>query len=142
MKKIMMTVAVAVAVVFTAAAQKIKEAEVPEAVKTAFVKQYPGVAVKWEKEDGLFEAGFKKEGSSMSALYEANGTVTETEIEMPVAELPAVVLDYVKEHYSGKKIKEASRITKADGTLNYEAEVAGKDVLFDATGKFIKEAKD
>jgi hypothetical protein len=26
--------------------------------------------------------------------------------------------------------------------VNYEAEVAGKDVIFDAAGKFLKEVKD
>ena len=42
----------------------------------------------------------------------------------------------------GKNIKEGAKITKADGTVNYEAEVNGTDVIFDASGKFIKEAKD
>jgi hypothetical protein len=31
---------------------------------------------------------------------------------------------------------------KANGEVNYEAEVPHKDVIFDANGKFIKEAKD
>ena len=59
-----------------------------------------------------------------------------------MAELPEAVLSYVKEHYKGKVIKEGAKITKADGTVNYEAEVSGKDVIFDSNGKFIKEAKD
>ena len=61
---------------------------------------------------------------------------------MKVTELPANVLSYVKEHYKGKTIKEASKITKATGIVNYEAEVSGMDVIFDASGKFIKEMKD
>jgi hypothetical protein len=35
-----------------------------------------------------------------------------------------------------------AKITKADGTVNYEAEVDGKDVIFNSIGKFLKEAKD
>jgi len=51
-------------------------------------------------------------------------------------------MEYVKAHYKGATAKEAAKITKADGTVNYEAEVSKKDVIFDAKGKFIKEEKD
>ena len=132
----------AVSIAFSASAQKLNAAKVPAAVKASFAKQYPSTTAKWEKEDGKYEAGFKKDGSSMSALFEANGTMTESEMDIKVADLPANVLAYVKEHYKGKSIKEGAKITKADGTVNYEAEVDGKDVIFDAAGKFIKEVKD
>jgi hypothetical protein len=45
-------------------------------------------------------------------------------------------------HYSGAPIKEASKIVKTNGEVNYEALVNGKDVMFDSNGKFIKVAKD
>lgn len=142
MKKIMMMAVLAMSIGFTACAQKLKEADVPFAVKASFAKQYPGTTAKWEKEDGKYEAGFKKDGNNMSALFEANGTMTESEVDIKVADLPATVLAYVKDHYKGKSIKEGAKITKADGTVNYEAEVDGKDVIFDAGGKFLKEVKD
>ena len=132
----------AVSVAFSACAQKLDASKVPAAVKASFAKQYPGVIAKWEMEDGKYEAGFKKDGNSMSALFERNGTMTESEIDIKLVELPATVLAYVKEHYKGKTIKEGAKITKADGTVNYEAEVDGKDVIFDAAGKFLKEVKD
>ena len=75
-------------------------------------------------------------------MFEPNGTFTESEVDIKAAVLPATVLAYVKEHYKGKTIKEAAKITKADGAINYEAEVNGKDVIFDANGKFLKEMKD
>ena len=89
-----------------------------------------------------YEAGFKQNGNTMSALFWANGTMTESEMDIKVSDLPAAVLAYVKEHYKGKAIKEGAKITKADGTVNYEAEVAGKDVIFDANGNFLKEVKE
>ena len=138
----MMMSALVAAIGFSACAQKLDAPKVPAAVKAAFTKQFPGVTVKWEKEDGKYEAGFKQNGNTMSALFEANGTMTESEMDMKVTDLPANVLAYVKEHYRGKSIKEGAKITKADGTVNYEAEVDGKDVIFDATGKFLKEVKD
>ena len=142
MKKIMIMAVLAVSVAFSACAQKLDASKVPAAVKASFAKQYPGVTAKWEKEDAKYEAGFKKDGNSMSALFEVNGTMTESEVDIKVADLPATVLAYVKEHYKGKNIKEGAKITKADGTVNYEAEVDGKDVIFDAAGKFLQEVKD
>lgn len=141
MKKIMMMGIFAIAIAFSANAQKLEASQVPAAVKASFAKQYPGAIAKWEKEDGKYEAGFKKDGSSMSALFEANGKMTESEVDIKVGELPVTVLTYIKEHYKGKSIKEGAKITKADGTVNYEAEVDGKDIMFDAAGKFLKEVK-
>jgi hypothetical protein len=141
MKKLLSLVALATTIGFSACAQKLDASKVPAAVKATFAKQYPGASVKWEKEDGKYEAGFKQNGNTMSALYEANGTMTESEMDIKVSDLPASVLAYVKENYKGKKIKEGAKITKSDGTVNYEAEVDGKDVIFDATGKFLKEMK-
>jgi Putative beta-lactamase-inhibitor-like, PepSY-like len=141
MKKLLSLVALATAFGFSACAQKLDASKVPAAVKATFEKQYPGVSVKWEKEYGKYEAGFKQNGNTMSALYEANGTMTESEMDIKVSDLPASVLAYVKENYKDKKIKEGAKITKSDGTVNYEAEVDGKDVIFDAKGKFLKEMK-
>lgn len=138
----MMMSALVAAIGFSACAQKLDASKVPAAVKAAFAKQFPGATPKWEKEDGKYEAGFKQNGNTMSALFEANGTMTESEMDIKVTDLPAAVLSYVKDHYKGKSIKEGAKITKADGTVNYEAEVDGKDVIFDATGKFLKEVKD
>jgi hypothetical protein len=56
--------------------------------------------------------------------------------------LPATITSYMKEHYKGIAVKEASKITKANGEVNYEAGIKGKDVRFDANGKFIMESKD
>jgi Skp family chaperone for outer membrane proteins len=142
MKKMTMLMLAAVSIGFSACAQKMKEADVPAAVRTAFTKQYPAIPAKWEKENGQYEVNFTKDGASMSALYDANGSLKETETDIKVATLPEAVLTYVKEHYKGKTIKESARITKADGTVNYEAEVGGMDVIFDASGKYIREAKD
>ena len=142
MKKIMMMFVAAMSITFAAGAQKLNNADVPALVKASFTKKYPGAVAKWEKEDGKYEAGFKKDGKTMSALFEVNGTFTESEVDIKTEDLPATVLAYVKEHYKGKTIKEGAKITKADGTVNYEAEVDGKDVIFAAAGKFLKEVKD
>ncbi len=135
-------VALFATIVFSAHAQKIKAASVPAAVKATFAKQFPTATAKWEKEDGKYEAGFKSGGEDRSALFTTNGTMTESEVGMKSADLPTKVLAYVKQHYNGKHIKAGAKITKADGTVIYEAEVNGVDVLFDDEGNFLKEVKD
>lgn len=125
----------------TAFAQKIDATKVPAAVKTSFAKQFPNAKAKWEIEDGKYEAGFKNGDKTMSALFSIDGTMTESEVSIKQTELPAAVLAYVKEKYKGKTIKESAKITKANGTIVYEAEVNGKDLIFDDKGKFIKAVK-
>ena len=108
---------------------------VPTVVKQAFARQYAGATgVKWDKEDGAWEASFTLKGHSQSALYEATGKQTEAEMEIPVAKLPEAVREYMKSQH--KTIKEAAHITDVPtGKLYYEAEAGGKDYLFNAEGK-------
>lgn len=116
--------------------------KVPAAVKSSFQKEYPGVKVKWEKEGLNYEAGFKQKGHEMSVIYSPNGTPTEKEVEIPVSELPKAVRDYVSQNYKGAKIKEAAKITKSNGAVQYEAEINGKDVLFTPEGNLISAATE
>ncbi|OOQ57218.1 hypothetical protein BC343_16060 [Mucilaginibacter pedocola] len=136
------TLAIALASAFALTANA--QTKVPAAVKSAFETAYPGVkTVKWEKEKSDYEAGFKQGSSEISAVFKADGTQLESELEIKATELPAAVTTYVKEHYKGAAIKEAAKITKtATGEVTYEAEVKGKDLLFDKDGKFIKVAED
>jgi hypothetical protein len=116
---------------------------IPANVKTAFTKAYPtATKVKYEKEDGNYEVSFVDKGNELSVIYDAKGILQESEHEMKPAALPAAVIAYMKEHYKGMPVKGAAKITKTDGSINYEAALKGKDVIFDASGKFLKEVKN
>ncbi|MEZ0539424.1 PepSY-like domain-containing protein [Fibrella arboris] len=111
----------------------------PAAVKAAIAKLYPTAKnVKYSKENADYEVGFKQNGKSMSVVLDAKGVVKETETVIGVSALPAVIRDYVAKKAPGKKITEAAEIVDAKGVKTYEAEVGGKDLLFDAAGKPIK----
>jgi len=127
---------------FSACGQKLKESQVPAAAKAAFQKQYPNTKAGWEKEDANYEVNFRQNGKSMSSVIDKNGTILETETDISVSNLPQSAQAYIKEHYKGAKIKEAAKIVKASGEVNYEALINGKDVMFDRNGNFIKVAKD
>ena len=122
-------------------AQDIKEKDVPSAVKTAFVKKYPEAKkVSWEKEKGNFEANWGgKSGEDNSAMFSPSAIFLELVQAIPVSQLPATVAPYVKKHYNGAKIKEAGKVTDASGKHMFEAEIKGKDLIFDEKGVFIKE---
>jgi uncharacterized membrane protein YkoI len=119
---------------FTSQAQKISADKVPVAVKTAFAKAYPNAKeAKWDKENSDFEASFKNQSDELSVLFDAKGKVLETEKEVTLDKLPAAVQKALK----GKKVKEAAIIEK-EGKTFYEAEVGGKDLLFDKSGVLVK----
>ncbi|HTF04609.1 MAG TPA: PepSY-like domain-containing protein [Bacteroidia bacterium] len=127
----------------TATAQELKSADVPAPVRTAFEKLYPSVKdVDWEKEDANYEAEFEISKTEQSVVFDALGNLLETEVEIAVSELPKAASEYVAKNHAGTKISEAAKITDAQGTVTYEAEVGKSDLIFDAQGNFIKEIKE
>lgn len=122
-------------------AQGLKEKDVPAIVKNALRKKYPGaVKVNWEKEKGNFEANWGgKSGEDNSAMFTPSGAFVELVEAIPVLQLPPSIAVYVKQHYKGSAIKEAGKVTDASGKHLFEAEIKGKDLIFDQNGKFIKE---
>ncbi|MFT3737553.1 MAG: PepSY-like domain-containing protein [Breznakibacter sp.] len=142
MKKLVFLLAALASVSF-ANAQKVSEKEVPAAVKSALQKSHPNAKeLKWEKEKGNYEAGFEVTETDYSVLIDASGNILETEVEIKIDEFPANAKAYAAKHYAGQKIKEAAKITDSKGVVTYEIEVKGKDLIFDNTGKFLKEVED
>jgi hypothetical protein len=115
---------------------------VPSVVSSSFQKEFPNKKANWQIEDGDYEAAFKLNGGDASAVYDKSGHRKELEIGIKLSELPLTVLDYLKKNYPSDKITETAKITDDKNTLTYETEIrkSGKnyDVLFDASGKFIK----
>ena len=116
---------------------------VPAAVKGALSKKYPDATkVTWEKENGNYEANWGgKSGEDNSVQFTPSGNFIEIVKAISISELPKPVISYVKEHYKGAKITEAGKVTDAQGKLSYEAEVKGKDIIFDEKGNFVKAEK-
>ncbi len=90
-------------------------------------------------EKGNYEANWGgKSGEDTSVVFTPAGAFVEEVDAMPVSQLPTSVAAYVKAHYQGSKILEAGRVTDAAGKKMFEAEIKGKDLIFDESGKFIK----
>jgi hypothetical protein len=139
MKKILFTV-IAFAIAGNLFAQDLKSKNVPAVVKTALKGKYPqATKVSWEKEKGNYEANWGgKSGEDNSVVFTPAGVFVEIVKAIPVSELPKPVAVYVKAHYKGTKIKEAGKVTDAAGKTMYEAEIKGRDLIFDEKGNFLK----
>ena len=152
MKKTLSLVAILFALSTASFAQKEKDEKnenehegkehinVPAVVKSALHKKYPNATkVTWEKENGNYEANWGgKSGEDHSVQYTPAGNFIEIVNAIAVNQLPSSATSYVKEHYKGAKITEAGKVTDAEGKLSYEAEVHGKDIIFDENGNFVK----
>ena len=140
-KNTLLSIFLVTVICVTAVAQDLKEKDVPTAVKAAFSQKYPAAKkVNWEKEKGNYEANWGgKSGEDNSAMFTPSAVFLEIVIAIPVAQLPASIVAYVSKNYKGAKIKEAGKVTDASGKHMFEAEIKGKDLIFDEKGVFIKE---
>ena len=143
MKNAMIMAAFALALAAPAHAQMLKPAQVPAAARATFKAKFPLVKTNsWEKEGDKYEAGFKQNGITMSALITPAGELVETESDMSPAKLPAAVRAKLASEYKAYKVTEAAVLVSASGTTTYEAEVSkgGKhqDVVFNADGSLAK----
>lgn len=118
--------------------------KVPTAVATAFKKKFADAThVKWGKENAKeFEAEFELKSRKMSANFDLQGNWKETETEIDVVDLPAVIARSIAAKYPGTVILGADKIEKWDGKTIYEAgiKIKGKkkEVELFADGKFVK----
>lgn len=128
--------------VLTIEAQNIKEKDLPVSVKDAFTKAYPQVKqASWEKENANFEAEFELSKKEHSVLIDPSGKILETEMEIPIAELPSGIIAYVTKNYKNESIKEAAKISDHQNAITYEVELKGMDLIFNDKGAFLREDK-
>ena len=78
-------------------AQAIKTSEVPSVVTAALKKEYPyATNIKWEMQDGMYEASFVNMKAEMAVIYSDKGIMALTETPVEVSALPANVFDYFR----------------------------------------------
>lgn len=141
--KTYLLLALATGLAGAAQAQELTAKQVPAAAAATLKKTHPTAKqVKWEKEDGNYEAAFKQGTEELSVVVTAAGKLLETETKIRVAQLPAAVRGKLASAYAGYQVTEAAKIvTAATGATTYEAELRkpGKkmDVMFDAAGTVI-----
>lgn len=132
-------------VVVSACKSPKNEMIVPDKVKQAFEKLYPTATdVRWIQEPSIFEAKFTDGKMKGAVSFNDMAEIMETEEVIEKEQLPnlAGVLDYIHEHYEGETVTSFEKITKQGGQVSYELQITGKELIFDAEGKFLEEEPD
>jgi hypothetical protein len=117
---------------------------VPVVVGKAFAKKFPDAKnIKWGKENAKeYEANFKLNNVNMSANYDLQGNLKETEKEILVKELPDEVVKAIQKKYVKAVIYEADKIEKQDGKIIYETDIKingrKKELELYADGRFVR----
>jgi len=143
MKKLMMIFALALFVMigFTKCTKE-HSIVVPEPVKKAFATAFPkAVDAEWsiEKAD-TFEVEFKIEKAGMSALFDKEGALLETESIVVLNALPDTAKATLSKDFAGYKLAEIEK-TDAKGVVTYEMKAekgeTELELVFDQGGKLL-----
>lgn len=129
----------------SACRQNQKSENAPEAVAKAFHQMRPGAVItEWKREPGIWEAKYTDGDESGAIAFDEQGNLVETELVITPERLPgdSLIPKFVREHYQHESIQRAEMITRADGSVFYEVQITGKELVFDASGKFLEEEPD
>jgi hypothetical protein len=129
MKTSVLIISAALLMSFSACGQSGKD--VPVNVKSAFTQKFPNASkVKWGKENEKeWEAEFKMDGKEYSANFDPSGTWVETEYEIEINEIPAVVKAAIDRESPGLKIVEAAVSETKDGKVFEVTAGKGKNAM-------------
>lgn len=127
-------------------AQDINPSEVPEAVKTAFIKDNAKATdVEWEKDLNNYKVEFDMGRMEQEIWYTASGEVIKKEQDITEADLPQAIRDAIKSKYDGYRVDDVE-MKWQDNATTYEVELEkGKDewkVTYNSHGTLIRELRD
>src|SRR5882672_9620269 len=121
MKKIFLSMAVAVVLMGSAFAAPVKK-EPSVTVKLAFAKEFADVKdVKWEivKENTVYEASFTFNNDSMQAYFSAEGEFLGTMRQISQSRLPVLAANALAKHYGGAYVVSVFEHSMPDALYYY-----------------------
>ncbi|MBC7864501.1 MAG: PepSY-like domain-containing protein [Bacteroidia bacterium] len=128
---------------------KIKEADVPAAVKTAFTQKYTGVTVKqWELDNGKYEVDFTGiDKKVQTAVFSTDGKWLITGKKLKKKDLPKTITDNIKAgEFKDWKIAQIREAETPDVAKEIIVEIEKGDddymLYYDATGNFLRKKKE
>jgi hypothetical protein len=137
--------ALLIVVVLSACNEDNTRRSAPDNIVSAFKKIHPNAAIeKWNDEPPIWEAKYKDGDEKGAVSFDKDAIVTETELVIEENQLPnhPAIPDYIAAHYTEEKIQRCEKVTKADGTITYEIQITGKEIIFDKDGKYLNEEMD
>jgi hypothetical protein len=115
--------------------------DVPVVVKEKVLSLYPQVTqIEWEVERNNYEAEFTFKGQEVEMLLDKNGHVLESEIDLALKELPAVIVEKLSVGNEKFRVTKITRIEQQSG-IRYMvvklSENSRERLLFDNSGILI-----
>lgn len=150
MKKVLFAIALSTCLVLSASAQdksqeKLKETDLPTAVKTSFKTTFPNAKdVDWKMKEGKYKVDFELNGLDHLASFDADGKLIARGMKIRQSELPSAVSTAVKSTYADREIDNVYRVDK-NGTAYYLVKLDGNPetkVLYTTDGQVVKEKMD
>src|SRR5690606_15500595 len=109
-KKLILAMCLLVAGIGYVTAQDILVQDVPSVVKSSFDKAFTKASkVEWEMKGNLYNAEFEIGRRDYEVWLDQKGSFVKVKKEMRANELPAVVLNSVKQNYKGYRIADVDR---------------------------------
>ncbi len=122
--------------------QKVKDADLPAAIKTSFQSEFPNAGdVEWILKDGHYKVEFEINDVDNIAAFDASGKLIKKGVEIKENELPAAVTSALQSAHAGKGIDDVYKMEK-DGTSYYLVKFNGNPktkVMYSEDGQEIKE---
>lgn len=95
-------------------------AQVPEKVSKTFASMYKGASnVSWSDENGEYTASFKQNGKSKEAIFEEDGSWTQTTTFLSENDLLVCIKDHLDYEYPDAEFLEAEFIETPDNKRYY-----------------------
>jgi hypothetical protein len=130
----------AVAITAASCSQEIPVSKVPSVVQNTLQAKFPSTTgTEWEKKNNLFEAEFKNNNTEYTAHLDPAGKLIMYKMDIPIADLPAVITAAIGRDHAGYDIDDAEKLDK-DGISYYQVELESKGkkdkkLVFSATGE-------
>lgn len=125
--------------------QKLKDKDVPQAVRTAFDNAFDNaLMVDWKMKDGKYKAAFTKDLKKHFAEFSSSGELISKGVKIDKDELPTAVSGAVSASYANDKIDEVYRVEKG-GKTKYLVKLDGepkRKIMYDEQGQVIKDKTD
>jgi len=125
--------------------QDIPASKVPSVVKNSFSTEFPDAYdIEWEKRKGDYEVDFEIKDVDHSALFNANGELLMSKMDIRRSELPEALSEKIVQDYPDYRIDDVEKVD-VDGRTLYQVELDGRPrdlhVVYTADGQEDKDFK-
>jgi hypothetical protein len=120
-----------------------QQVNVPLEVQKNQKQRYPvNKVLAWKLIHDQYEAEMDIAEVPVKVTYDKAGQWLFTETKIESSDLPSNVVQFLQTNFQGQEITYSSKVSFADGTLNFKTTVNQIKLIFDAMGRLIRKDLD